>query len=238
MTLSGKRLAAAAVAAIALTGTAAGAAYAAGAATVIQPKAVYACEGSGHVAVTFLSTPSATCPAGTTSIIVGAQGPKGSTGAAGPQGDAGAQGPSGVVSAGVHDLGAVASVPTGGGFVANSTEVGTVSLPAGTYQLSLAAKATPPSGGTGAVEEFPQFFVYDQVKNSGFTGDLLNAGAGALESGTHATIDSYFSGSGLFTLSTATTLHVYAFGYDSDTGAGSYVLDDLAITAIQVVPAA
>lgn len=30
------------------------------------------------------------------------------------------------------------------------------------------------------------------------------------------------------------TLHVYAFGYDSDQGAGSYTLDDLAVTATQI----
>jgi hypothetical protein len=85
---------------------------------------------------------------------------------------------------------------------------------------------------------FPQFFVYDQVKNASFTGDLLNVGAGALESGGHTTIDSYYNGSGLITLTAATTLHVYPFGYDSDTSAGSYKLDDLSVTVIQVTPAA
>ncbi len=104
MILSGKRLAMAAVAAVALVGTAAGAAYAAGAATTIQPKAVYACEGSGHVVVTLLSTPSAACPAGTTSIIIGAPGPKGSTGIQGPKGDTGAPGPAVATDFGVASV--------------------------------------------------------------------------------------------------------------------------------------
>jgi hypothetical protein len=199
------------------------------------------------------------CPAGTTALAWDSAGPagpagaKGATGAAGAQGPAGAtgsqgqagpagadgadgaagpQGPSGVVSAGAHDLGSVASVATGGGFVANSTEVGTVSLKAGTYLLSMTAKATPLM--TSDVQVFPQFFAYDEAKNSSFTGDLLNVGSGALESGGHTTIDSYFSGSTVVTLAQDTTLHVYAFGYDSDQGAGTYVLDDLTVTAVQV----
>jgi hypothetical protein len=89
---------------------------------------------------------------------------------------------------------------------------------------------------TAGVGIYPQFFVYDQVKSRSFTGDLLNVGAGALEpDGTNH--DSYFSGSGLITLSADTTLHVYAFGYDSDTGAGAYVLDDVTLTAVAVTVA-
>ena len=72
------------------------------------------------------------------------------------------------------------------------------------------------------------------MKNAAFTGDLFNVGSGALESGVNANIDSYFSGSGEVTLATATTLHVCAFGYNSDRGAGSYILDDLSVTATQL----
>jgi hypothetical protein len=132
----------------------------------------------------------------------------------------------------VKDLGGVASVATGGGFVANATEVGTVDLAAGTYQVTVNAKATPLM--TSAVQVFPQFFVYDQAANADFTGDLLNVGSGALESGGNVNIDSYYSGTGVITLADATTLHVYAFGYDSDRGAGSYQLDDLAVTALPI----
>ena len=145
----------------------------------------------------------------------------------------GPRGPSGVVSTKTKDLGNVPSVATGGGFVANSTEVGQVQLPAGTYLLSLNAKATPNAATSGEV--FPQFFVYNQVKNADFTGDLFNVGTGALEPAA-TNHDSYFSGSTTITLATATTLRVYAFGYDSDSGAGSYTLDDLTVTATRVNP--
>ncbi|HEY2079283.1 MAG TPA: hypothetical protein VGH53_23375, partial [Streptosporangiaceae bacterium] len=80
---------------------------------------------------------------------------------------------------------------------------------------------------------FPQFFVYDQPANSSFTGDLFNVGSGPLASN-NTTIDSYFSGSGEVTLSSDTTLHVYAFGYDSDRSAGTYTLDDLSVTATHI----
>jgi hypothetical protein len=136
-----------------------------------------------------------------------------------------------VVSTTTTDLGRVASVATGGGFVANSTPVGTVTLKAGTYLLNLNAKATPKA--SSAIEVFPQFFVYDQVKNASFTGDLFNVGSGPLASN-NTSIDSYYSGSAVLTLAQATTLHVYAFGYDSDRSAGTYVLDDLSVTATQI----
>lgn len=176
---------------------------------------------------------------------VGPQGPQGLTGPAGPAGADGApgaagspgsQGPSGVVNAVVHDLNGLASVTTGGSFNTNAAEVGSgVSLSAGTYLVTLNAKATPRSSGDTA-QVFPQFFVYNQVKNSSFTGDLFNVGSGALEpDGTNH--DSYYSGVSLVTLDSAATLHVYAFGYDSDTGGGAYVLDDLSLTVVQVTPA-
>ena len=198
------------------------------------------------------------CPSGTTALAFNSTGPAGKTGAtgqAGPQGPAGtngangatgsqgpkgdtgatgAQGPSGVVSTSTTDLGSLASVTTGGSFVANATEVGTVTLPAGTYELSLNAKATPTM--TSVVQVFPQFFVYNQVKNSNFSGDIFNVGSGALESGGNTNIDSYFTGGDLVTLTATTTLHIYAFGYDSDRGSGSYTLDDLTVSYIQVNP--
>jgi hypothetical protein len=142
-----------------------------------------------------------------------------------------------VVSTGTTDLGGLASVPTGGSFnnaTTGAVDVGQISLTPGTYLLNVNAKATPPIGGTGAVEVFPQFFVYNQLKNAAFTGDLFNVGSGALQSGGFANIDSYFSGSSEVTLTVATTLHIYAFGYDSDRSAGSYILDDLSVTATHI----
>jgi hypothetical protein len=210
---------------------------------------IKACE-NNKTHVLSVQTRPRTCGKGYTSVkwnqtgqqgAAGAPGQTGATGPAGPTGNTGPQGPSGVVSSSTTDLGGVTSVPTGGGFVANATKVGTVSLPsAGTYLISLNAKATPNATTSGDV--FPQFFVYDQAKNSSFTGDLFNAGSGALEDPTSSelpnhVIDSYYSGSEQITLTSATgtTLYIYAFGYDSDTGAGSYTLDDLTVTATQIM---
>lgn len=149
------------------------------------------------------------------------------------------------VTGGTDLLGRVASVTTGGSFngsASSSNPVGTVRLKAGTYLLSLNAKATPPSGGTGAVQVFPQFFVYNgafsATNTPWWSNDLFNVGSGALESGANANIDSYYSGSTVLTLSSDTTLYVYAFGYDSDRGAGSYALDDLSVSATRINPAA
>lgn len=171
------------------------------------------------------------CPAGSIDV----QGDKGTQGPAGPAGPAGApgkDGASGTSGATVKDLGAVASVATGGSFAATATLVGTVNLKAGTYLVSLNAKATPLM--TSAVQVFPQFFVYDQAANASFTGDLFNVGAGALESGGNVNIDSYYSGSSVITLASDVTLDIYADGYDSDRGAGTYALDDLTVTAVRL----
>jgi hypothetical protein len=120
-------------------------------------------------------------------------------------------------------------IKTGGSFVTLSTDIGTVSLGAGTWLLTFNAKATPNVATTGEV--FPQFFVYDQVKNLSFAGDLFNIGTGPLEpfATNH---DSYFSGTAQIVVPAGgETLHVYAFGYDSDSGPGSYNLDSATLTA-------
>lgn len=122
-------------------------------------------------------------------------------------------------------------IPTGGSFLSGAVEVGTLNLNAGTYLVNVSAKATPNASGDSA-QIFPQFFVYNQVKNTNFNGNEFNIGAGALEpDGTNH--DSYYSGSGIVIVpASGETLHVYAFGYDSNTGAGSYQLDSGSITAI------
>jgi hypothetical protein len=187
-----------------------------------------------------------TCPAGQVQAIVnnpGPAGPRGATGPQGPAGPAGAtgaagpQGPSGVTSDNTVDLGGVSSVPTGGGFVAGATQVGTLSEPSGTYMICLSAKATPndTSLASGA-QIFPQFFLYNQAANPDFSGDLFNIGSGPLEPAS-TDHDSYYSGCTLQTFGVATKLYVYAFGYDSDTGAGSYVLDDLTASVVSITPA-
>lgn len=93
--LSAKILATAALAAGSTAGTALGLSAASAAAPV--PHAGYACVNlATHTAMTILDTPSAACPAGTTSVVIGAQGPAGVKGATGPQGPAGPQGPPGM----------------------------------------------------------------------------------------------------------------------------------------------
>ena len=151
------------------------------------------------------------------------------------QGTPGAQGPSGVVATASHDLGGAASVPTGGSFAANAVQVGTVQLPAGTFLVTVNAKATPAAGVTG--QTFPTIALYDQPLSSTFAGDRLNIGGQGLESSSTPTIDSYYSGTAQITETSAATLHVYAGGYQSDQSAGHYGLDDATVTITQLTPA-
>jgi hypothetical protein len=139
---------------------------------------------------------------------------------------------------GTADIGADGeSVNVGGNASGNALDVIELTLPAGTYQVSVNAKAAP-SAPTGTVQTFPSFFVYNQAIDARFDGDLLNIGGTPLESGANNNIDSYFSGSGLVTVNDTTELHVYAFGYNSDRSGGSYTLEGLNITAVPVTVAA
>ena len=47
-------------------------------------------------------------------------------------------------------------------------------------------------------------------------------------------IDSNFSGSYVITVTSAETLYFYGFGYDSDTGAGTYTMNYANVSAIQL----
>lgn len=128
----------------------------------------------------------------------------------------------------------VASVPTGGSFNSRATEVGTVDLKAGSYLVTLSAKETPIVQGNTSVQVFPSIHLYDQAKNADFTGDVLDTGGSALESGTVTNADLFSSNSGVVTLASDTTLYVYGFGYDSDSGEGTYQLDSVTVTATPV----
>lgn len=137
-------------------------------------------------------------------------------------------------------LSAPESVPTGGSFSANKTLVGTVQLSQGTYLVHLGFMATPNTSLSNG-QVFPQMFVYNGAQVSGFSNDLFNIGSGALENPTSAelsgkdVIDSYYSGSDLVTVPAGgETLDFYAFGYDSDTSAGSYLLDTATVTTVQL----
>ncbi|HEX3491334.1 MAG TPA: hypothetical protein VHU92_18445 [Streptosporangiaceae bacterium] len=175
--------------------------------------------------------------------VQGQQGPQGPQGKQGPQGAQGPQGPSGVVS--TSDTNLVTSPPmsvaTGGSFSSGKTQVGTVSLAAGTYLIDINFMATPNEVTTGQV--FPQVFVYNGAQKSDFSNDLFNVGSGGLELANASEvasdpIDSYYSGSAEVTVpSGGETLYVYAFGYDADAGTGTYALDTLHVTATALNPA-
>ena len=172
------------------------------------------------------NTSGTTCPSGSFLVYWGVTGPKG------------APGPSGVVSTAKQQL--VTALPpiieTGGSFTARKTLVGTVTLAAGAWLVDADFTATPDANDSGDV--FPQLFVYDGPVNTDFTNDLFNVGAGALEHLTLAmvveddAISSYYSGESEITVPAGgETLDVYAFGYDSDTGEGTYALNSAVITA-------
>lgn len=119
-------------------------------------------------------------------------------------------------------------VVTGGSFTANKTLVDTLALPAGTYMVTLNFKAAAVSG-TGVA---PQMFAYNGPQASDFSNDLFNVGSGDLQpAGTGH--DGYYSGTEEVTVpGGGETLDFYAFGYDSDTGAGSYTLEAADVTAV------
>jgi hypothetical protein len=131
-------------------------------------------------------------------------------------------------------LAGVASVATGGSFNSRATEVGTVDLPAGSYLVTLSPKATPIVQTDPSVQIFPSVHLYNQPKNAAFTGDVLDTGGSALESGAVTNADLFSSNSGVVTLTQDTTMYVYAFGYDSDSGEGTYQLDDVTVTATPI----
>jgi hypothetical protein len=187
-----------------------------------------------------------TCPSGSFATSWNKTGPQGAKGATGPQGPAGPQGPQGPAASDVNgslasswSLPAAQSVPTGGAFSKNAATVGTLDLTQGTYLVNVNFKATPNAVTSGQV--FPQLFIYNGAFSGDFSKDLANVGAGGLEDATATelsdgdTIDSYYSGSAIVTVPAGgETLNFLAFGYDSDSGAGSYSLETASVSAVQV----
>jgi hypothetical protein len=175
----------------------------------------------------------------------GANGAPGPRGLPGARGQRGRQGPSGVVSTKTYTLkadptGAQVSIATGGSFTSHEHLVKAVTLTAGTYLLNVNFMATP--NGITSGDVFPQFFVYNGTAKSDFSNDLFNVGSGALARFNSSTpadqVNSYYSGSNEIVVpSGGETLNVYAFGYDSDHGAGTYELNDAKLTATKLRPA-
>ena len=142
-------------------------------------------------------------------------------------GPAGPQGPSGLTSSTTQQLvGSNELIGTGGSFGSNKTLVGHITLPAGTYMVSISAKVAW-AAGNGV---FPQFFVYNGAALADFSNDLFNIGSGGLPQG-NATIDSYYTGVGQVTFAADTDVDFYAFGYDTDQGAGKFTLESFTVTA-------
>jgi hypothetical protein len=152
----------------------------------------------------------------------------------GPQGPAGPQGPSGVqalttITATEHD-----GIVAGGSFFALSTEVANGTLDAGTYQVCVNGKVEQPTASAGQLSA--QLFLYDQAKNAGFAGDLLNVSTPTQGGTTH---DAYLNGCTLVSETGAVTLHLYGFGYLSDNGSATYnLMAGATISAIKLTPAA
>lgn len=208
-------------------------ALAASGATSPSSTVYHGCEGTSNhreiIDVYSAKTPA--CPSGDWAITFD------QAGAQGPAGPAGPAGPSGVVSTTNTNLVTTpVSVATGGTFSTRKTLVGTVTLAAGTYLIDVNAMAAPNEVTTGDV--YPSLFIYNGAQKSDFSNDLFNVGSGALETPNSAevtdgdVIDSYYSGDAEITVPAGgETLDVYAFGYDSDAGEGSFTLNTAVVTA-------
>ncbi len=182
----------------------------------------------------FVETISKQGPKGATGAR-GATGRTGATGATGAAGATGAQGPSGVVSTTAATPSGFTSneaVATGGHFSTNATDLGSIPVTAGaTYLISVNADAEPNADTSTTAGVYPQFFVYDGVALPDFSNDLFNIGSGELDTGTGH--DSWYSGSATIT-PTGDSLEIYAFGYDSDTGASTYNLTGITVTLTEI----
>jgi hypothetical protein len=154
---------------------------------------------------------------------------------------------------------AVALAASGGGYaLAADSAPAAVSIPAGTLHGCVAGSSRVmehvyESNTSGTVCPSGSFLVYWGVTGpkgapgpSGVVSTtrkqlITMTTAGALENPTATiltdgdTINSYYSGDSEITVPAGgETLDVYAFGYDSDTGEGSYALNSAVITATQL----
>jgi hypothetical protein len=196
---------------------------------------VYTVCAKNHV-VKFFSPGSVACPSGTNRYSLGSMGPKGATGA---KGQAGASADS---LAGMWTLPAASqgeSIPTGGKAYENASLLGSLTLQPGTYLLSATFVATPDA--VNAASVFPQMLLTaGGAIVSGYGTSFWNVGAAALESPTATEVsggdlvNSSYSGTDVLTVTSAETVDVYGFGYDSDSGAGSYTLNAATLAAVQI----
>lgn len=226
MKMGRKRLALFAVAGAAVLAAVAGTASAAGVfnpSTPATPHAGYACVNlSVHTTFSvFDSVPH--CTSGQTLIELGAAGARGIQGVPGTPGES-------LVSQ--TALGVNASVPTGGPFKTNSTLLGTVSVPNGTYRVTIDAKAAAVST-TQLV--YPLIAVYDGAVDptaaTWWSNDLFNLGEGSLPLST--SIDQYIDGSEVVTVASG-QLDIYGFGYTPGGAGGTFNLEGGTVTVTHV----
>lgn len=163
------------------------------------------------------------CPTNTQHLVI----------TSGTKGDKGDTGPSGVQAVTSHDFGETDGIIAGGAFIDLSTQVGTLDIAAGTYQVCLNGKVRQPTAATGSVSA--QLFLYDQPKSSSFAGDLLNTSTTPQGGTSH---DSYMSGCTIINELAPATLHLYAFGYVSDSSSAQFDLKDANLQLVQLTPAA
>ena len=155
-------------------------------------------------------------------------GPTGPTGPQGPQGVQGAQGQPGVALVSQTALGSV-TVATGGSFSAGNTTLGTITVPNGTYEVTVDAKVANVNGQSAQV--YPLIAVYDGAPLSDFSNDLFNLGEGALPA--ISNIDQYVNGSEVVKVTNG-ELVITGFGYDSDRGAGSFTFEGGTVTVLSI----
>jgi hypothetical protein len=178
--------------------------------------------------------------------ISGTNGTDGKDGAPGIKGDTGPVGPAGPAASDVNgslvsttNLTPTNNVPTGGSALARATQVGSFTLSAGTYLLNANFVASPDE--TSSAQAFPQLLLTrGGPLNSSFSTSFWNVGSGNLENPLASALpadvtNSNFSGSDVVIVPAGgQTFTVYAFGYNSDTGEGTYTLNGGSITAVQV----
>jgi hypothetical protein len=163
-----------------------------------------------------------------------------STGPAGPQGPAGPAGKDAAVLGPVFSDTTSQSISTGGAAYENATKLGTLTFDPGTYLLEANFVATPNE--VNSAQIFPQLLVTAGGPiESGYGTSIWNAGSGALEQVGSSqlpndVINSNFSGSYVINVPSGSpeTLYFYGFGYDSDTGAGTYTLNAATVSAVEL----
>ncbi len=117
------------------------------------------------------------------------------------------------------------TINAGGSFGAGHTNVGSLALTEGTWQVNVYAKAEPCQSATGAIS--PQLYVYNGTPLSDFSNDLFNASSDLQPFVPNASSqhDTYINGSYQVKVPAGgETLQVEGFGYVGDQSASTWQL--------------